>query len=104
MDDSNTSIIKNVGYWVGDKLSDWIGNECVALRFIVNLRDYCSVSLKSTLGDLHASLSFFYCKGDTYNSFADRVDEVIDLLGDFALVIHCILRIINIQMNLEWVN
>lgn len=84
MDDSNTSIIKNVGYWVGDKLSDWIGNECVALRFIVNLRDYCSVSLKSTLGDLHASLSFFYCKGDTYNSFADRVDEVIDLLGDFC--------------------
>lgn len=84
MDDSNTSIIKNVGYWVGDKLSDWIGNACVALRFIVNLRDYCSISLKNTLGDLHASLSFFYCKGDTYNSFADRVDDVIDLLGNFC--------------------
>lgn len=84
MDDSNTAMIKNVGYWIGDKLSDWIGNECVAMRFIVNLRDYGRVSLKSTLGDLHAGLSFFYCKGDTYHSFADRVDQVLDLLGDFC--------------------
>lgn len=83
-DDSNTSIIKCVGYWLGKKLHDWIENECVALRCIINLRDYCNVSLKSTLGDLHASLSFFYCRGDSYNMFSDRVEKVISLLGDFC--------------------
>lgn len=83
-DESNTSIIKHVGYWLGENLSEWISNDCIALRFIVNLRDYCNVSLKSTLGDLHASLSFYYCKGDTDKNFSERVDSTIELLGDFC--------------------
>ena len=83
-DESNTSIIKHVGYWLGENLSEWISNDCIALRFIVNLRDYCNVSLKTTLGDLHASLSFYYCKGDTDKNFSERVDSIIGLLGDFC--------------------
>ncbi len=84
MDSSNTSIIKHVGYWLGENLNEWINNDCLALRFIVNLRDYCNVSLKTTLGDLHASLSFYYCKGDTEKLFSERVDSTIELLGDFC--------------------
>ncbi len=79
----NTSI--HIAFIIASKLIRYTENEYIALRCLVNLREYSEYSFKNTIGDVHVGISFIYKRNMSFELFKEYAFETIDLFTSKGL-------------------
>lgn len=75
--DSNfISILQS--YIIGIDLLEKTDGNCIAIKNILNIRDFDEFVFADTIGDMHSSIIFILKKEDSFLDFKNRAEEVIN--------------------------
>ena len=78
---SNDSVYISIiqAYIAGKETLNEICKESIAIRTILNIRDFNDYSFKDTIGDIHVGMSFVLNKEDDYIRFENNSKKIIEL-------------------------